>query len=743
MRGGQGSGDVSLQRFDEDGEPVGSLVTFEGWLPSVAGLADGGFVVTFSRSGEFGDGSDTGVLARIYNANGTLRVPEFVVNTVTQGHQSFSNVVAIDEDLFLVTRDGSSVAQLFHVGGHRVGSEISIDPMSGIGGSAGATEGWSIDDWGESGFVTGSRSTGDIELTYWDVNRDIIDLGTAAAEAFNGGGATDRIMVGFGGDDDYRIDSAGDELTEIAGEGFDRVRATFSYTLAAGQSIEMLTTTDNLGTGPLNLTGNALSQYIYGNAGANILGGGGGGDVMTGFGGDDRYLVGHAADEVRELAGEGFDRVLASVSWRMAAGQHIEMLTTDDNLGTAPINFFGNEFSQYIYGNEGNNRLWGEGGGDVMYGFGGDDTYYLVHYEDQVREAVGGGIDRIRTTVGVYLTQDQEIEILESYDRNETYPRYLFANLFPNQLLIGNAGDNHLDGGGGGGDVMYALIGDDVYTVRDMTDEVYELAGEGFDRVIATADYKLRDGTEIEILATTDHTGVSRIDLEGNSMAQYVFGHAGVNCLGGGGGGDVLTGYTGDDLYDIVDSRDEIRELAGGGSDRLYATVSYVLNEAAQVEIVSTRDNLAITAINLTGNEFAQYVYGNAGSNTLGGAGGRDVLDGLGGSDLFLFNTALNTGFTASFYTLGESANVDRIDNFGIDDKIVLQGSLFGLTPGALPAGAFNTGTTATQADDRILWDGASGALLFDSDGTGAAAAQLIAFISNPFSLDSTYIAVI
>ena len=290
---------------------------------------------------------------------------------------------------------------------------------------------------------------------------------------------------------------------------------------------------------------------------------------------------------------------------------------------------------------------------------------------------------------------------------------------------------------------MYALIGDDVYTVRDMTDEVYELAGEGFDRVIATADYKLRDGTEIEILATTDHTGVSRIDLEGNSMAQYVFGHAGVNRLGGGGGGDVLTGYTGDDLYDIVNSRDEIRELAGGGSDRLYATVSYVLNEAAQIEIVSTRDNLATTAINLTGNEFAQYVYGNAGSNTLGGAGGRDVLDGLGGSDLFLFNTALNTGFTASFYTLGESANVDRIDNFGIDDKIVLQGSLFGLTPGALPAGAFNTGTTATQADDRILWDGASGALLFDSDGTGASAAQLIAFISNPFSLDSTYIAVI
>ena len=78
-----------------------------------------------------------------------------------------------------------------------------------------------------------------------------------------------------------------------------------------------------------------------------------------------------------------------------------------------------------------------------------------------------------------------------------------------------------------------------------------------------------------------------------------------------------------------------------------------------------------------------------------------------------------------------------------MDDKIALKGSLFGLTPGALPAGAFNTGTAATDADDRILYDSASQALLFDSDGTGEAAAQLIAFISNPFNFNSMFIVVV
>ena len=58
---------------------------------------------------------------------------------------------------------------------------------------------------------------------------------------------------------------------ESAGEGTDRVFASVSYTLAAGVSVELLSTNADAGTAAINLTGNALVQAINGNAGANRL----------------------------------------------------------------------------------------------------------------------------------------------------------------------------------------------------------------------------------------------------------------------------------------------------------------------------------------------------------------------------------------------------------------------------------------------------------------------------------------
>jgi serralysin len=58
------------------------------------------------------------------------------------------------------------------------------------------------------------------------------------------------------------------------------------------------------------------------------------------------------------------------------------------------------------------------------------------------------------------------------------------------------------------------------------------------------------------------------------------------------------------------------------------------------------------------------------------------------------------------------------------------------LASGGLPAGAFVVGTAAADADDRILYDTATGALFYDSDGTGAAAAiQFATLSSKPLTL--------
>jgi len=51
------------------------------------------------------------------------------------------------------------------------------------------------------------------------------------------------------------------------------------------------------------------------------------------------------------------------------------------------------------------------------------------------------------------------------------------------------------------------------------------------------------------------------------------------------------------------------------------------------------------------------------------------------------------------------------------------------LSVGALTDAAFCLGTAAAAADDRIIYDKASGSLYYDADGSGAGAATLIATV--------------
>ncbi|MCC5898875.1 MAG: S8 family serine peptidase [Phormidium sp. BM_Day4_Bin.17] len=104
------------QRYDSNGNSVGSefqINTYtDDWQvgPSVTDLPDGGFVVTWTSNGQ--DGSGRGVFGQRYNSNGNAIGSEFQVNTYTEGNQRFSSVAGLANGRFVVTwqsdgQDGS------------------------------------------------------------------------------------------------------------------------------------------------------------------------------------------------------------------------------------------------------------------------------------------------------------------------------------------------------------------------------------------------------------------------------------------------------------------------------------------------------------------------------------------------------------------------------------------------------------------------------------------------------------
>ena len=549
-------------------------------------------------------------------------------------------------------------------------------------------------------------------------------IGNAAANVLNGGAGADT-MQGLGGNDTYYVDNRGDVIIEAVGGGTDRVLASTHYELTASAEVEQLSTTDNAGTTAINLVGNAFAQTLTGNNGANVLNGMGGADVMYGLGGNDTYYVDNAGDVVVEAVGGGSDRVLASISYALAASAEVEQLSTTNDAGTAAINLTGNAFAQTLIGNNGANVLNGMGGADVMAGLGGNDMYYVDNRGDVIVESVGGGNDRVLASVHYELSAAAEVEHLSTTDNAGTTAINLVGNAFA-QMLTGNNGANVLNGMGGA-DIMYGLGGNDMYYVDNAGDVVVEAVGGGNDRVLASVSYTLASHAEVEHLSTTDNAGTTAINLVGNAFAQMLTGNNGANVLNGMGGADIMYGLGGNDMYYVDNAGDVVVEAVGGGNDRVLASVDYALASHAEVEHLSTTDNAGTAAINLAGNGFGQMLWGNAGNNVLNGLGGNDLLYGLGGADTFVFSTALGAG------------NIDTIADYEAADTIRLNPAIFSALPlGILAASAFRLGTAALDADDRIIYNQSTGALFYDADGVGGAAQIQFATLANHFALTAS-----
>jgi uncharacterized protein len=314
-------------------------------------------------------------------------------------------------------------------------------------------------------------------------------------------------------------------------------------------------------SGSDSINGFGGNDMISGLAGDDFLDGGTGVDALAGGANDDTYFVDNAADTVTELSGEGRDVVYARVSYALAAGSEVEILSTIGLAETTAINLTGNELGNILYGNAGANILNGAGGADYMAGLGGDDDYHVDNAGDYVAENAGGGRDVVYASASYALAAGASVEVLSTIGLAETTAIDLTGNELAN-LILGNAGANVLNGGGGA-DYLAGLGGDDTYHVDNAGDYIAEDAGGGRDVVYASASYTLTAGESVEVLSTVGLGETTAIDLTGNGLGNLVIGNAGANVLNGGGGADYLVGLGGADSFAFTTA------LGGGNVDTL------------------------------------------------------------------------------------------------------------------------------------------------------------------------------
>nr|MDH4439016.1 tandem-95 repeat protein [Rhizobium sp.] len=243
---------------------------------------------------------------------------------------------------------------------------------------------------------TAVRGTGNglaNEIVGNDVANELEGLG--GADILDGGLGAD-LMQGGDGADTYFVDNVGDVIVEkdnLGAGGYDTVYSSVSYTLSA--EVEKLVL---LGTGNLDATGNASVNTLIGTDGDNILDGKAGADVMTGGKGNDTYVVDHTGDVINELANEGIDTVVSSLT--TVLGANLENLTLT---GVLARDATGNTVANVLKGNDGANKIHGMDGDDViegglgldqLYGDAGNDIFILRKGEfggDVIEDFAGKG----------------------------------------------------------------------------------------------------------------------------------------------------------------------------------------------------------------------------------------------------------------------------------------------------------------------------------------------------------------
>lgn len=532
-------------------------------------------------------------------------------------------------------------AQTFVASIAGTGSNLTIRVASTADGSS---EDFAVDNlhvFGTTAGIIGDNSDNVISGT---VNADSIlglggtDIITAGAGDDNadGGNGTDAI-AGEGGNDTL-MGNAGDDFLD-GGTGDDVIYGgDDNDILHGGGDLDLMFG----GAGNDDIDGAAGNDLLYGGVGNDNLDGGAGDDTMTGGAGDDRYDVDSAGDVVIEGAGGGYDRVFAHTSLTLA-----DNVEAGNIFAAGDLSMMAAATGSWIQGNSDNNTLLGQGandrldgnaGNDTLNGGAGDDILEGGSGQDTFAFDMNGGIDRVLdfsvtddridlsatglqfsdlvigdTANGAVIIYDDTADIdiglilLDGVAAGDLGAVNFIAIPGTTNTVDGSMGDDDLEGtlgseilrGLDGNDTLDARGGDDTLEggsgndrmIIDSTDDaVIELAGEGYDRVIASVSAVLSDHVEAGNL-----TGSDDLSMTAASTGSWLQGNSGSNTLTGAGGNDRLDGNAGDDRIVGGQSNDILE--GGTGSDDFVFMIGDGIDRIVDFEIGMDSIDLRGTAL--------------------------------------------------------------------------------------------------------------------------------------------------
>ncbi|MDP3479659.1 MAG: calcium-binding protein [Desulfoprunum sp.] len=592
---------------------------------------------------------------------------------------------------------------------------------------------------------------------YGDDNDNIL-FGTSSWESIYGYGGDDS-LYGLE-DDDYLYGGSGNDYLS-GGTGTDRASYLFA---TAGVTVSLLiTTAQNTGgdgTDTLvaieDIGGSDYGDTLRGNDGVNWLLGYDGDDALYGNGGSDFIYGGDGSDYLNVGSGNdylsggtGADKVSyfyatagVTVSLLNPAAQNTGGDGTDTLVSIE--NIWGSNYDDTLTGNDGANQFYGFNGNDILYGNGGSDEIYGHNGSDRLfgdagDDTLNGGsgtdgafYNTATTAVSVNLNTTTSQATGGAGNDTLVGIENLTGSNF-NDILIGDAAANILNGGAGL-DTMIGGLGNDTYYVDSASDVISEISSivTEIDTVFSSVSHSL--GANLEKLTLF---GTAAINGVGNALANTLVGNSAANILNGGAGSDTMIGGLGNDTYSVDNASDVISETSPIVTeiDTVISSVSHSLG--ANLERLTLIGTAAINGVGnalantLVGNSAVNILLGSTGNDYLFGGTGNDHLVGGAGSDNFVFNTALNA-----------TTNKDIITDFNAAaDTISLDKTIFAklTTLGTLNAGLFRSSATGTAADanDYVLYNTTSGALLYDADANGAGVAVQFATLTTKPAITS------